>query len=66
MWIARDKNNDLYIYSDKPIKETDGKWNISNWDTIFHKIDNVLFPEVQWEDEEPRELVLKPINKRQQ
>lgn len=63
MWIARDKNGLLYIYNHKPSK---GKevW-VEN--LIAKGIDSLCpiskdsFPEVKWEDEEPRELILKPI-----
>lgn len=64
MWIARDKNGLLYIYNHKPSK---GKevWieNPKDEGTYsMHIISKDCFPEVKWEDKEPRELVLKPIN----
>lgn len=57
MWIARDSNGTLYIYKDKPEK-VDKVWRT---DGQLALVDDDLFPEVQWSDEEPRELVLKPI-----
>lgn len=62
MWIARDENEDLYMYSDKPVNKTDGKWNVPKWNTIVCKIDNILFPEVKYTDSEPKEFVLKLVN----
>ena len=62
MWIARDKRQALYVFEEKPIKNK----NFENWtplsaDENFMEINPNLFPEVKWSDEEPRELVLKPI-----
>ena len=60
MWIARDKDGELYLFSKKPYKKEEF-WNMS-WGTItVLQLPSELFPEVKWEDEEPRELVLKPI-----
>lgn len=65
MWIARDKNGLLYVYRYKPFKGEE-VWIESPKDKKFDSgciIQNDCFPEVKWEDEEPRELILKPINK---
>lgn len=64
MYVARDKDGLLCAYSHKPYK---GKkvWIENPKDA---SIDDICvmpedwFPEVKWDDEEPRELVLKPIN----
>lgn len=62
MWIARDKNNKLYLYTnEKPFKGEDGEWHITGFYNMVFELPNTLFPEVKWEDKEPRELVLKPI-----
>ena len=64
MWIARDKNQMLYVFEEKPIKnERFEIWSPLSADENFMDINPNLFPEVKWEDEEPRELVLKPQNK---
>lgn len=62
MWLARDTNGDLCIYNTKPIKDM-YEWIIPNCTGDYCIIDEKLgaFPEVKWEDNEPRELVLKPI-----
>lgn len=62
MWIARDKNKMLYVFEEKPIKNKRFEsWTPLSADENFMEINPNLFPEVQWEDEEPRKLVLKPI-----
>jgi len=59
MWIARDKDGLLHVFEKKPIKTIYG-WYKPGWIVPFP---SCSFPEVKWEDEEPRELVLKPIKK---
>ena len=60
MWIARDKNKMLYVFEEKPIKNKRFEsWTPLSADENFMEINPNLFPEVQWEDEEPRELILK-------
>ena len=62
MYVARDKNRMLYVFEEKPIKNKDFEnWTPLSADENFMEINPNLFPEVKWEDEEPRELVLKPI-----
>lgn len=56
MWVARDKNNWLYLYTEKPEKGRN-EWN-SDEDMI--EINSSLFPEVKWEDEEPLEVAIVP------
>lgn len=63
MYVARDKDGTLAIYSTKPIKYE----NLGAWGNIDRSIEYVvlddskhnLFPEVKWSDEEPHELILK-------
>lgn len=58
MWIARDEDGSLWLYEKKPYK---GKHIWYNDSPDYH-INGRLFPEVKWEDEEPRELILKTQN----
>lgn len=44
MWIARDKNNDLYAYSSRPTKE-----NTFFEGGSFLELDSNEFPEITWE-----------------
>lgn len=60
MWIARDKNGLLYLHEKKPVKTNYGWYNPKGV-TI---LPTDTFPEIKWEDEEPRELILKPIKKK--
>lgn len=57
MWIARDKDGSLWLSVNKPTKDP-VQWVGGG---IIFLVDPNAFPEVQWEDEEPRELILKPI-----
>ena len=55
MWVARDKNGELYLYEFKPSKrEIDGTWY--DWDNGDRygiiRLSRGLFPNVIWEDEE--------------
>lgn len=60
MWIARDEDGMLCIYRHKPSK------GYETWIENPEEIDGMCiipenyFPEVRWEDAEPRELILKP------
>lgn len=60
MWVARDKDNSLYLYDTKPKKHRNNAWD-SDGDGIVH-IDDNLFPEVKWEDDEPLEVDIIPKN----
>ena len=60
MWLARDKDNTLWLFiGERPKKDKNGWINVpNNW----RKIDSNLFPEVQWSDDEPTKVKLV-INK---
>ena len=62
MWIARDKDGDLWLYEKKPLKQPEYQEYVGGDCQI---LDINLFPEVKWSDPEPRELVLKPIKEEQ-
>lgn len=64
MWLARNKDGKLFIWRIKPIK-IGGKWGLGIENQCSAYIPNDNYPEVKWSDEEPRELVLKPINEEQ-
>lgn len=66
MWIARDKDGSLFVYNKKP-KKKKSIWMppFPNFGLACLRVcgnDSDKFLEVSWEDSEPRELVLKPIN----
>ena len=54
-WVARDKDGSLYMYPNKPKKHSD-YWYAP--EVGCTKLDDSLFPEVQWSDEEPKEIRL--------
>ena len=54
-WLARDYDGSLYIYTDKPIKKS-YFWHAPK--VGYLKLDDSLFQEVQWSDEEPMEITL--------
>ena len=58
MWIARDSEGFLLVYTRKPIKGNKG-WIPSSEEPDCCNIPYRLFPEIKWEDKEPRELILK-------
>lgn len=56
-YIARDKNDSLYVYNQEPEKCSNG-WEIDEYEVGVSKMDNItvfdlLFPMVKWSDEEP-------------
>ena len=58
-WVARDKDGMLYLYTAKPQKMSD-YWNSTK--VGYMNLDDSLFPEVQWSDEEPKEIRLSISN----
>ena len=56
MWLARDKNNDLYIFIDEvPPKKKREKQVGRTFSTII-EIPKRHFPVAQWSDEEPTKV----------
>lgn len=62
MWLARDKNGELYLHKEKPVKYLNIWCSVGDMELVS-LVDKSFFSEVQWSDPEPRELVLKPIKK---
>lgn len=54
-WIARDKDNELYVYEKKPLKTDTDAWSNATAPTLYESLSafNHLFEFVKWEDEEP-------------
>lgn len=50
---------ETYFYENKPIKIEEYYWKDPISPNKLYRIDRNAFPEVQWDDEEPRELILK-------
>lgn len=58
MWLSRDKNDDLFLYTgSKPIK-CDSFWLCLKQAYMSVKIDEKEYPEVKWSDEEPTKVKL--------
>mgnify|MGYP001314943496 CR=1 FL=1 len=63
MWI-KDKYGNLYIYENKYIKIEGCYRKDPISPNKLCQIDRNVLPEVKRSDEEPQELVLKPINEK--
>ena len=59
-WVARDYDGSLYMYTAKP-KKTSDFWHAGG--VGFMKLDDSLFTDVQWSDEEPKEIKLSIMEK---
>lgn len=60
MWIARDKNDCLFLYKSKPIKNLE--LNSLQWETAYLDaliLDPDLFLSVKWEDNEPTKVIIR-------
>ena len=63
MYLARDKNNDLYLFYDRPHRGKDCWWAESGVDGTYLKIEKSLYPQVKWDSGPlPVELVVKSDN----
>lgn len=60
MWIARDSDESLWLYEEKPLGKDSCGWIASNkGNNEKLEIDYDWFPEVKWEDMEPHKLILE-------
>ena len=60
-WVARDYDGSLYMYTAKPKKKS-YFWHAPK--VGYVKLDDSLFPEVQWSDEEPKGIELSIKNEK--
>ncbi len=56
LWIARDKDGELYLYYSKP-ERGESEWYATNENGEVFDIPSEYFSTITWEDE-PREIVL--------
>ena len=59
MWLARDRDEYLWLFSQKPSKLKDS-W-ASNLGTRRGELPRTMFPEVQWSDNEPTKVKLEIV-----
>ena len=57
-WIARDRDEYVYVYKSKPKKLTYAWWGL-NIDEMFDSVcdDDYLFQYIKWEDEKPTKIL---------
>lgn len=63
MWLARDKDETLWLFTDKPCKGDEG-WeptNVYNGHFAFMRVNGFLFTEVKWSDKEPTKVKLEIV-----
>jgi hypothetical protein len=51
VYIARDKNNDLYLFNDLPHRGNECWWGTKEVDGTYLRLNKSLYPEVTWESE---------------
>lgn len=56
-YIARDKDNTLRVFDNKPAKHGWNFWQSDN--TLSCRLRESWFPEVKWEDKEPKVLTIE-------
>ena len=55
VWLARDENGKLFVFSDIP-KRIINYWGTASFDNL--ELDCTKFPSVKWEDDEPTEAYI--------
>lgn len=58
VWAGRDENGELYLFWEKPRKGYSVWLADPNPLGCCRRLDDALFPEVQWSDEEPTKVKL--------
>ena len=59
MWLARDRDEDLWLFSQKPSK-LKGSW-AGILGTRRGELPGTMFPEVKWSDNEPTKVKLEIV-----
>ena len=52
-WIAKDKDGRVFVYRGKPIKTKSYKWNCLKYCREIDVLNQSIFDQILWEDEEP-------------
>lgn len=58
-WVAKDKNGEIFIYANKPIKRMHGFWSSSGFSLSITESELGEGVNPKWEDDEPIEVKLK-------
>ena len=59
MWLARDRDEELWLFSQKPSK-LKGSW-AGILGTRRGELPGIMFPEVKWSDDEPTKVKLEIV-----
>lgn len=57
VWLARDKDGDLFVYSSAPFKK-ECIWSPQSTNIHSMELKSDKFPSVKWEDDEPTEAYI--------
>ena len=49
MYLARDKNDDLYLFYERPHRGKDCWWAETGVDGTYLKLEKSLYPQVTWD-----------------
>lgn len=64
-FIARDSDGLIFLYHPNPLIKAEIGWKRASRTDTLSSINQNLFPEVKWEDEEPTEINIEIVNKHQ-
>lgn len=62
LWAGRDKDGKLYLYEKKPLKRGTAWIEPALPVGFCLRLDEALFPEIQWSDEKPTKVKLTICN----
>lgn len=51
LYVARDKNGDLYLFNSEPQRGRECWWAKSGVDGTYLRLEKALYPEVTWDSE---------------
>ena len=61
MYLARDKNNDLYLFNNLPERGSECWWASMGVDGTYLRLDKALYPDVTW-DSGPLPVSITVVN----
>lgn len=57
MWVAREKNGELFLFCEKPKKSKSYWINLNTFNSLV--LPKEAFPSVKWEDNEPTRVIIR-------